>query len=188
MQLSIAEARPIRTARSQHSEALRLPDRPAELIAAENAQMEITANLATTRADLETLCQNFNVVNLRRADGELFPNSGREATLSALASRQSALEAARDKARRALEDARRAFGESVAQQFKPAIDEICESAIESLDAAELLVRQLEAFAAEARRAGIHVRHSQLDRAAVLSKRLYELRGELVPTPTIGARR
>lgn len=169
------------------SQGLELPESP-ELAAAERAHAELKSELANARTDFATLNMGFDHFGIRRVDGELFPPDGRTAQLGNLFNLVAKLEVRERDAQRNLAEARRAFGESAAQRLKPAIDEICESTVEHIEAAEQLVGQLEAFAAEARAAGIQVPNRHLERAASFAQRLYTLRGELVPTPTIGVRR
>lgn len=174
--------------RSQVLEALTLPEFSEELIEAERRHAEITVDLAAVRADFETLNMNFNLIGLRRGDGTLFPSSGREAELATLFGRCADLEAAKEKARRGLEEARRAFSESASKEITPAADALCEAAIGHIDQVLALLERLEDIAKKASAARLTIKNPQILRAAGLAHQLYAMRGQLAPSPQMGVRR
>lgn len=166
-----------------------LPDLSEEVVEAETKLAAITAELEATLGDFEKLQGNFNVLGLKRGDGTPFPypGDGRQAALAELHFKISDLQAAKETARRNVAEARRRFEYQASNEITPAADAVCLDALKHVEEAMRLVETLSDVATEARTRGLTLRHLQVVRAADLVRRLHEIRGTLVPTPTMGAR-
>lgn len=173
---------------TQIGSALMLPERPDELLNAELAHADLAAKLTTTQADFEKLSSHFNLLGVRRGDGTLFPDSGREGVLADLFCQCENLKAGKEQARRRVGEALRAFSEQASEYITPAADAVSEEAIAKIDEAMRLVEMLSDIATEARKAGLTIKHAQIGRALNIVRQLYAARGALVPTPVMGARR
>lgn len=176
--------------RSQDADGLTLPEKSAELLEAERQLAEVTFDLEATRADLSTLNSNFNVLGIKRGNGEPFPfpGDGRNAALAELHFRCADLEASRGRASRNLDEARRNFSDQTFAQLRPALDGMCDRAIERLAEVEAMLDMMHYVTIEARQAGISLQHGPLGRAQYLARQLHSMRAALAPTPTMGVRR
>lgn len=175
--------------RTQDADVLTLPEFSEEVLEAEDKLAELTAELEVTRGDCAKLQANFNVLGLRRADGELFPypGDGRNAALAELHFKIADLETAKEQSRRNVADARRVFEYQASANITPAADAVSLKAIEHVEEAMRLVEMLSTVATEARKRGLTIRHHQVARAADLARKLHDIRGTLAPIPTTGVR-
>ncbi len=183
------QANVLKLSRDQTSSQLVLPDLSEAVVEAETKLAAISAELEATRTDHDKLQANFNVLGLKRGDGTPFPypGDGRQAALAELHFKITDLETAREAARRNVVEARRSFEYEASNEITPAADAVCLDALKHVEEAMRLVEMLSDVATEARTRGLTIRHHQVARAADLVRRLYEIRGTLVPTPTMGAR-
>ena len=159
---------------------LQLPPLPETLVEAERRHSEIAAELAAVRTDYNTLNYNFSGIRVPRADGTLFPLTGRDHALADLQRRQVELEATEAEARRALSEARRAFGDVVTAQMRTPIAELCEQVTERLLEAEAMFALLGDLAQQAHKVSIGIRNDTMTRWPTLAAQLKSVRRQIEP--------
>jgi len=160
---------------------LQLPPLPVTLIEAERRHSEIAAELAAVRTDFNTLNYNFAGIRVPRADGTLFPLSGRDHALADLQRRQVELEAAEAEARRTLSAERRKFGDAVTDQMRGPVADLCALVTEKLLEAEAMFALLGDLAQQAHQHSIGIRNDTMTRWPTLAAQLKSVRRQIEPS-------